>query len=154
MSTSASHTLVGRHPVQGCGGVVHQRTFSLWMQACAGSLTAAGLLKVRPKEPGIKKIWRGNTTTAEAPVRAAPAVVLLLLTGYVVVQRDAVPAVVHVADLVAPAALGNLVPQGDGRQVLEKDLLGLVHGLVAVGDRRGVQAVGDGLVERRVGVAS
>src|SRR6476469_8384741 len=97
--------------------------------------------------------WRGNTTTAEAPVWAAPAVVLLLLTGYVVVQRDAVPAVVDVGDLVAPAALGNLVPQGDGRQVRQEDLLGLVRGLVAVADRRGVQAVGDGLVERRVGVA-
>ncbi len=61
------------------------------MQADAGSLTAGGQRKVRPKSPGRQK-KRESTTTAEAPVWAAPAVVMLLFAGDVVVQRNRVPA--------------------------------------------------------------
>src|SRR6478752_5238150 len=102
MSPSAKHTLVSRHPLQGCGGVVHQRTFSLLVQSDAGKVTAAGLQEYvrgcsrQGELSGRKSVWKQNN--GGGPNQAAPAVVQLLLAGDVVVQRDAVPAVVNVGD--------------------------------------------------------
>src|SRR5699024_10280804 len=64
-----------------------------------------------------------------------------------VVQRDRVPAVLHVRDLIGEAAHGVLVPQREGRQVLHEDRLGRVELLVRGVDVRRGEALLEELVE-------
>src|SRR5699024_603147 len=77
-----------------------------------------------------------------------------LLAGDLVVERHAVPPEFDVGDVVAPAALDCLVPQRDGRQVLEQDLLGFVEDLRTVLGGLGSQALRELLVEFLRGVVA